>query len=173
MKVWVNSYYSWTKGKDKRAEREKRKQKIMQKIKEIYHNNDGSPGYRTMQVYLGRCGINLSVNTVHEYMNCELKLYSVCRHKKGSNYPKTSNACATVFENKLNRDFKADGINQKWCIDFTYLPLAGGKMMYNCSIIDLYDRSIVSSITDKNITVDLAVRTVKKALDAHQKLKMR
>ena len=138
MKIWVNSYYSWIKGKEKRAEREKLKHKIMKKIKEIYHDNDGTPGYRTMQVYLGRSGINLSVNTVHEYMNSELNLYSVCRRKKG-NYSKTSSDCSTVFENKLNRDFKADRINQKWCIDFTYLPLVGGKMMYNCAIIDLYD----------------------------------
>ena len=169
MKVWVNSYYSWIKGKEKRAEREKLKHKIMQKIKEIYHNNDGTPGYRTMQVYLGRRGINLSVNTVHKYMNCELKLHSICRRKK-VNYSKAPSGCSTVFENKLNRDFKADGINQKWCIDFTYLPLVGGKMMYNCAIIDLYDRSIVSSITDKNITADLAVRTLKKALDAQEKI---
>ena len=63
MKVWVNSYYSWIKGKDKRAEREGHKHKIMQKIKEIYHNNDGTLGYRSMQVYLKRRGINLSVNT--------------------------------------------------------------------------------------------------------------
>ena len=69
--IWVNSYYSWIKGKEKRAEREERKQEIMQEIKEIYHNNDGTPGYRTMQVYLERCGINLSVNTVHEYVNRE------------------------------------------------------------------------------------------------------
>ena len=47
MKVWVNLYYSWIKGKDKRAEREGCKHKIMQKIKEIYHNNDATPGYRT------------------------------------------------------------------------------------------------------------------------------
>ena len=71
MNVWVNSYYSWIKGKEKRAEREKRKHKIMKKIKEIYHNNDSTPGYRTMQIYLERCGINLSVNTVHEYVNRE------------------------------------------------------------------------------------------------------
>ena len=95
MKVWLNSYYSWIKGKEKRDEREGRKHKIMQKIKEIYHNNDGTPGYRTMQVYLGREKINLSANTMHKYMNCYLKLYSVCRRKK-ANYPKASSDCSTA-----------------------------------------------------------------------------
>lgn len=57
-----------------------------------------------------------------------------------------------IFENKLAQDFKADDINQKWCTDFTYLALANGDKRYNCSIIDLYDRSIVASITGKHIS---------------------
>lgn len=35
---------------------------------------------------------------------------------------------------------------------------------YNCTIIDLHDRSVISSITDKNITADLAKRTLEKAI---------
>ena len=37
-------------------------------------------------------------------------------------------------------------------------------MHYNCSIIDLYDRSVVSSLTDSKITASLAIRTLKDAL---------
>ncbi len=48
---------------------------------------------------------------------------------------------------------------------FTYLFLKNGEVRYNCTIIDLYDRSVVSSITDRHITSDLAVRTLRKALD--------
>ena len=47
-----------------------------------------------------------------------------------------------------------------------YLFLKDGSVRYNCSVIDLHDRSVVSSITDRNITTDLAIRTVKKALEA-------
>ena len=79
MKIWVNSYYSWIKGKDKRKERAKRKEKAMQAIEEIYHEKDGTTGYRPMQVYLRRRGIKLSAYTVHKYMNRELKLCSICR----------------------------------------------------------------------------------------------
>lgn len=38
-------------------------------------------------------------------------------------------------------------------------------------MLDLYDRSVVASITDKNITAELAIRTVKKALDSHPAIK--
>ena len=37
---------------------------------------------------------------------------------------------------------------------------------YNCTIIDLYDRSVIASITDQHITSGLAIRTLKKALDS-------
>ena len=70
----------------------------------------------------------------------------------------------------INRVFSAEKINQKWCTDFTYLFLTDGSKRYNCSILDLYDRSIIASITDKNITSDLAIRTLKKALESQPKI---
>ena len=76
-----------------------------------------------------------------------------------------------VFENKLKQDFTADKINQKWCIDFTYLFLKSGEVRYNCTILDLHDRSVVASITDRHITSDLAIRTLQKALDSQPKIK--
>ena len=51
-------------------------------------------------------------------------------------------------------------------VDFTYLFLKNGKVRYNCSILDLYDRSIIASITDRHITSELAIRTLQKALDS-------
>mgnify|MGYP002646665004 CR=1 FL=1 len=64
------------------------------------------------------------------------------------------------------KNFSADEVNQKWCTDFTYLFLTNGSKRYNFSIRDLHDRSIVASITDRNITADLAKRTLQKAIDS-------
>lgn len=96
-------------------------------------------------------------------MNTELKLYSVSRKRK-PDYVRGK--AHKTFENKLHQDFSADEINQKWCTDFTYLFLTTGETRYNCSILDLHDRSIVASITDKHITADLAKRTLQKAIDS-------
>lgn len=38
-------------------------------------------------------------------------------------------------------------------------------MRYKCTIIDLYDRSVVASQTGKWITSDLAIKTLEEALD--------
>lgn len=50
--------------------------------------------------------------------------------------------------------------------DFTYLFLTDGSKRYNCTIIDLHDRSVIASITDKHITADLAKKTLQKAIDS-------
>ena len=40
-----------------------------------------------------------------------------------------------------------------------------GKLRYNCSIIDLFDRSAVASLNSNYINTDLAIETLKKALE--------
>ena len=131
------------------------------------------PKYETrdlpgLKVYLERKGYSYSNTTVHKYMNTELGLRSVVHPKKpGYEHGKPHK----VFDNKLKQNFTADEINRKWCTDFTYLFLANHEVRYNCTIIDLHDRSVIASITDRNITSDLAIRTLRKALESQPTVK--
>ncbi len=121
-----------------------------------------------MHAYLIRSGYKISRLTVHNYMNTEMKLYSITRRKRPNyEYCKSHK----IFENKLNQEFHADKINQKWCTDFTYLFLTDGSKRYNCTIIDLHDRSVIASITDRHITSDLAKRTLQKAIQSQKGIK--
>ena len=115
-----------------------------------------------MVVYLARRGYTYSPATIHKYMNTEMGLRSVVRRKKPEYVHGKPHR---IFGNKLLKDFTAEKPNQKWCTDFTYLFLKNHDVRYNCTIIDLYDRSVVASITDRHITSDLAIRTLQKALD--------
>jgi len=98
--------------------------------------------------------------TIYKYMS-KLGLRAVVRRKKPEY--KRGNAHKT-FPNLLNQNFDVDDPNEIWCTDFTYLFLQNGNKRYNCTILDLYDRSVVSSITDLEMTSDLAIRTLRKAL---------
>ena len=118
-----------------------------------------------MKVYLERKGTVLSNLTVHKYMNTELGLLSIVRRKK-PDYK--SGEAHKKFDNLIKQDFTSPEINQKWATDFTYLFLTSGDKRYNCTIIDLHDRSVVASITDRNITSDLAIRTLEKALNSQK-----
>ena len=121
-----------------------------------------------MTVYLARKGYHYSPATIHKYMNAELGLRSIVRPQK-TDYEQGKPH--KVFENKLQQNFMSDKINQKWCTDFTYLFLKNHDVRYNCSIIDLHDRSVIASITDRHITSDLAIRTLQKALDSQPAIK--
>lgn len=140
----------------------------MSQIKDIYHSHNGIDGYRSMTVYLARRGYDYSPTTIHKYMNLDLGLRSIVRPRKpGYEHGRAHK----IFENKLKQNFTADKVNQKWCTDFTYLFLANHEVRYNCTILDLHDRSVVASITDRHITSNLAIRTLQKALDSQPAVK--
>ena len=161
LNIYPNAYYNYLKGRKNNYY--KQKKNVKNEIEKIYHAHGGVDGYREVHAYLTRQGHKISRPTVHRYMNKELGLFSVSRRRK-PNYE--YGAPHKVFENKLNQDFSASEINRKWCTDFTYLYLTDGSVRYNCTIIDLYDRSVIASITDKHITADLAKRTLQRAVDS-------
>lgn len=164
--IYPNAYYNYR--KQRKAGYYARKAEVQRKIDGIYHRHNGVDGYRSMTAYLGREGYSYSATTIHKYMNTEMGLRSIVRPKKPGTKPGKAHK---IFANRLGQDFHADKPNQKWCTDFTYLFLKGGDVRYNCTIIDLYDRSVVASITDKRITSDLAARTLRKALDSQHPTK--
>lgn len=164
--ICPNAYYNFL--KNRKAKYHQKKAIIKKEIMGIYHSHGGVDGYRTVHAYLVRNGYTVSQLTVHKYMNIELGLFSISRKRKPNYEYGTAHK---VFDNKLHQEFHAEKINQKWCTDFTYLFLTDGSKRYNCSIIDLYDRSLISSITDKNITSDLAKRTLQKAIDSQPGIK--
>ena len=166
LSICPNAYYNYR--KHRKADYYTKKSEVLAQIEEIYHSHSGVDGYRSMTVYLDRRGYGYSAATIHKYMNTELGLRSVVRPKK-PDYE--HGKLHKVFENKLKQDFTAAAVNQKWCTDFTYLFLADHEVRYNCTIIDLYDRSVVASITDRSITSDLAIRTLQKALDSQPQIK--
>lgn len=160
--IYPNSYYNYL--KYRRSEYDKRKQFIQDRIKRIFHSENGKMGYRMIKLMLEKEKINISLLTVHKYMK-DLNLKSISFRKR----PKyVKGTVHKVFKNLLKRDFKAHSKNLKWCTDFTYIHLTNGKTMYNCCILDLYDRSIVASKTSTSITSELAIQTLKEALDTHK-----
>ena len=161
MNIRPNAYYNHL--KDRKASYRAGKEEICSAIKEIYHSLNGVPGHRVVRIFLARKGISLSKATVHKYMNRELRLQCVCRRKRPG-YRKGSRHL--VYPDLLGQTFAADSPNRVWCTDFTYLYLSNGTVRYNCSIIDLYDRSVVASENGRWITSDLAIRALQKALNA-------
>lgn len=120
----------------------------------------GILGHRSSRIFLARKQIFLRKTTVHKYMNKEPYLQCFCRRKRPG-YKKGH--AHKIFPNLLKQNFVTDKANQSWCKDFKYVFLTNGFMRYNCTIIDLYDNSVVVSETGKWITSDLTIITFEKA----------
>lgn len=159
--ICVNAYYNYL--KQTKADYNLQKEQICNEIKAVYHDLNGIVGHRGMQIFLARKGIYLSKTTIHKYMNREMHLHCICRRRKPS-YKKDH--AHKIFPNILQQNFEVESPNKVWCTDFTYLYLTNGNVRYNCTVIDLYDRSVVSSVNGRFITSDLAIKAVDKAIAA-------
>lgn len=133
-------------------------------IKKVYRQEREIPGHRMMKKLIEKEGIYISKTTAHRYMNKELKLYSIVKRKNENTRKGTANE---VFPNLLNQNFKVEKRNTVWCTDFTYIYYKDSRR-YNSTIIDLYDRSVIASVNGKDITAELAIRTLEKAMKAHK-----
>ena len=138
MGICPNAYYNYR--KHRKNAKKNTKASTLKLIEKIYREAGGKPGYRMMKSLLDNKGIHLSAHTVHNYMNKELGLKSVTRKAKRRHY--NGPEPYGLFENLLDQDFHADRRNAKWCVDFTYLSFGKNNRRYNCTIIDLYDRSL-------------------------------
>ena len=61
--------------------------------------------------------------------------------------------CSTpeiTAENILNREFTAEGLNEKWLTDVTEFKYDNGEKLYLGAILDLKDKGIVSFAIGKN-----------------------
>ena len=76
LNIYPNAYYNYLKNRKKESIQEK--EDIKNKIKEIYHSNNGILGHRQIKKFLQRLyNINISKTTAHKYLNKELKLSSL------------------------------------------------------------------------------------------------
>ena len=68
LKINKNAYLNYIKNIEKNRQKAMQKCKILDKIKKIYHENNGTPGYRMICDELRNLGIKISYPTVYKYM---------------------------------------------------------------------------------------------------------
>ena len=64
---------------------------------------------------------------------------------------------------RLERQFDASAPNQKWFTDVTYL-LFGERTLYLSTIMDAFNREIISCVISESQTLTLAMKTLKQAM---------
>ena len=106
-------------------------------------------------------GVKCCLNTVAKYMKEHGIVSSVSRKFRVTTTD--SNHDHPVFDNRLNRDFTATGMNQKWAADITYIPTSEG-FLYLAGVVDLFSRKIVGWSMKDTLHSDLCVEALEMAL---------
>lgn len=166
LKLNRSSYYKWL--KRRKSGREKENEDLLHKIGYIYAEFNGIYGYRRLTDEL-----NMQYNARYNYKRIYrltriVGLKAVIRRKRPQYLRSTPEITA---ENILNRNFKADKLNEKWLTDVTEFKYGANEKLYLSAILDLKDKGIVSFAIGKRNdnclvfeTFDLAIA---KYPDAH------
>jgi putative transposase len=158
LEVSRSAYYDWLKRPV--SYREENDKELIIHIKEIFDESDSTYGHRRIKKALRKRGIKTSNQRVRRLMK-ENGLISVLKSK----YKATTNSNHNypVAPNLLNKDFKANRINQKWVGDITYIATQEG-WLYLAAIEDLYHKKIVGWSLDGRITKQLTIKALEQAI---------
>lgn len=156
-KVSRSGYYGWV----KRIGKVDRDTKLAGWIHDCHLMNRRTYGYRRVQIWLEReKGVRINNKAILRVMSKTNQLAHIRRRRKWIQYGQRLNK----YPNLLNRDFHADGPNQKWVTDITYLSTKKDGVLFLSAIKDLYDNSIIAykmcSVQSQKLVSD----TVKAAL---------
>src|SRR5690625_4286324 len=82
--------------------------------------------------------------------------------------PTPSKETIVERENILERDFRAETINEKWVGDITYIHTLRDGWCYLASVIDLHTKKIVGYSFSRTMTTDLIIKALENAYYAQK-----
>ncbi len=130
-----STYYYW----ENRLDPVDKYESVKKAIKHIFHEHKGRYGYRRITKELKKNGFKHDPKTINRLMN-EIGLKCLVRMKKYRSY---KGNVGKIAPNVLQRDFKADKMNQKWVTDVTEFHLFGVKR-YLSPVLDLCNGEIIA-----------------------------
>lgn len=131
-------------------------------IREIFDDSKGTYGYRRItEGLMIKYGVIFNHKKVKRIMNkYHIKPEYIRRIRPNISYKRIEE---NVKPNLVNRNFNADKINKIWCTDITYL-IFNNKRVYLSTIIDLYDRKVISYKISKFNNNQIVIDTLNEAL---------
>lgn len=165
LKVSRSSYYDWL--RQPPSPRAKRAEKIRDGVREVFEQSEGSYGSRKIVEALAKQDALESAcrNTVSKAMR-EMGLRS-CVAKTFKPMTTQTDPSKAPAPNVLDQDFQADGPNQKWVTDITYLPTAAG-WVYLAVVLDLFSRKIIGWSIDTSLATDLVAEALRQAIESRR-----
>ena len=123
-----------------------------------------SYGRPRMTEELQELGLKVGHRRVGRLMRAnDIKIIRIQKYKATTD----SNYTFNIAPNLLDQDFSADGPNQKWAGDISYIWTSEG-WLYLAVILDLYSRRVIGWAVSNRMKRDLAIRALNMAVALRQ-----
>lgn len=156
--VSASGYYAW---KSREASpRQRRDLVLLAHIRSQFSTSNETYGSPRMHVELNEDGVPVGRHRVARIMrDNDLKARQKTRFKKTTD----SDHGGPVANNVLDQDFVAEGPNEKWGVDISYVWTAEG-WLYLAIVLDLFSRRIVGWAMSDRMKRGLAMEALQRAL---------
>lgn len=137
--------------------------KLEEEIVSIFNENDGSFGYRRIQLALRNNDFTVNHKKVLRLMR---KLGLKCQKftRKSRRYNSYRGTIGAVAKNRMNRRFHTTVPMQKLTTDITEFKCSDGCKLYLSPIMDLYNSEVISYGISMHPTLDFVMEPLEEAL---------
>ena len=158
LEVSISGYYA-SRGRPE-SERITKDRVLTEKIRTSFEESRGTYGALRIKADLHEQGERVSRQRIGRLMR---QAPLVARGKRKFRTTTKVKSSRPVAENILAREFTADGPNQKWVTDITYLPTHEG-WLYLATVMDLYSRKIVGWALNDRLQTPLVTAALEMAV---------
>ena len=153
-----SGYYAWSSRPP--SDRAKRDAELVVKIREVFDGNKQVYGRPRIFADLKEAGEKIGEKRVGRLMRQE-GIQGASRRKRG---PKTTrrNKDARPAPDLVERDFTADGPDQLWVADITYIPTSAGFLFLSV-VLDAWSRRIVGWAMATHLRTELVLEALNMA----------
>ena len=156
--VSPSGYYAWR--ARPRSARARANERLLERIREIHQLSDETYGSPRIHAELQDEGQSVGLNRVSRLMR-RGGLVGVTRRRKWRTTKRDKDA--RPAPDLVQRDFAAEGPDQLWVADITYVPTGSG-FLYLAVVVDAWSRRVVVWSMENHLRTDLVVRALNMAL---------
>jgi putative transposase len=140
-----------------------RRRWLEEQVRASFQASGGTYGSPRVWEDLAEAGWAVSVNTVAASMRRQRLVARPVRRRRGLTRP---DKAAVPFPDLLRRDFTAAAPNTRWVGDITEIPTTCGRKLYLATVIDLYSRRLLGSVTGPSPNAQLCKDAITMAVTA-------
>lgn len=163
LEVARSGFYAWLARGPAREARAAAQAELVEAIREIHTESHGTYGSPRVTAELRSTGRPVNHKRVERLMREQEIVGRHQRRRKRTTVPDTA---APAVPDLVGRDFSATEVDQRWCGDITYLPIAGGEYLYLATVIDICSRRLLGWSIADHLRADLVCDALQAAVAA-------